>query len=175
MQRISSKTRFWLACAMAAATLGALPAHAIADTASAETACKAQGQSDAGKLVLARQMVQAWKDRNWRLVADLFAQDGSLHSMMGPPVIGREAVYGRISALGAGIEAITLDVSHMGVIDGLVFIERVDRFTYKGKAGAVPVVGILAIKDCQITDWREYYDRNQLLSEMGALPPPAAH
>ena len=34
----------------------------------------------------------------------------------------------------------------MGVIDGLVFMERVDRFVYRGKQGAVPVTGVLEIE-----------------------------
>jgi limonene-1,2-epoxide hydrolase len=55
----------------------------------------------------------------------------------------------------------------MGVIDGLVFVERVDRFVYDGKPGAVPVVGVLDVKDGKVQVWREYYDRAQLLKEMG--------
>jgi limonene-1,2-epoxide hydrolase len=127
----------------------------------------AAGGDDA-KLGVARDMVAAWKAKDWRRVADLFNPDGVLHSMMVEPVKGREAVYERVAGLGAGIESITLDVREMGVINGQVFIERVDRFVYNGKAGAVPVVGILAFSGDGISEWREYYDRQTLLSEMGA-------
>ena len=41
--------------------------------------------------------------------------------MMVDPVIGRETIRARIAGLGAGIEEITLDVHHIGMIDGLVY------------------------------------------------------
>ncbi|MCR6644401.1 MAG: hypothetical protein NVV62_07745 [Terricaulis sp.] len=82
--------------------------------------------------------------------------------------MGREAIYARIAALGAGIESIVLDIDHIGVIDGRVYIERWDRFVYNGKKGEVPVVGVISIGDDNlITEWREYYDRTSLLREMG--------
>jgi len=124
--------------------------------------------TDASRIAVVKEMIAAWKAADWRKVGDLFAEDGVLHSMMIEPVTGREAIYQRIAALGKGAPGgVVLDVSHMGVIDGLVFIERVDRFTYNGKPGAVPVVGVLDVKDGKVRAWREYYDRAQLMKEMG--------
>lgn len=124
--------------------------------------------TDASRLAVAREMITAWKVADWRKVADLFAEDGSLWSMMIEPVVGRAAIYDRIAALGKGApDGVTLDVAHMGVIDGLVFIERVDRFVYNGHAGSTPVVGVLDIRDGKVREWREYYDRASLLKEMG--------
>jgi len=124
--------------------------------------------SDQAKLAVAREMIAAWKAADWRKVGDLFAEKGVLHSMMIEPVVGRQAIYERIAALGKGAPGgVVLDVAHMGVIDGLVFIERTDRFVYNGKSGAVPVVGVLDIRDGKVQAWREYYDRAELLREMG--------
>ncbi|HVY86446.1 MAG TPA: nuclear transport factor 2 family protein [Caulobacterales bacterium] len=124
--------------------------------------------TDADKLALAREMIAAWRRADWRAVADLFAEDGVLHSMMLEPVVGREAIYQRVAALGRGAPGgVVLDVSHIGIIDGLVFMERVDRFVYNGHPGATPVVGVLDIRDGKIVEWREYYDRASLLREMG--------
>lgn len=124
--------------------------------------------TDASRVAVVKEMIAAWKSADWRKVGDLFAEDGVLHSMMIEPVKGREAIYQRIAALGKGAPGgVVLDVSHMGVIDGLVFIERVDRFVYNGKPGAVPVVGVLDVKDGKVQVWREYYDRAHLLKEMG--------
>lgn len=124
--------------------------------------------SEQQKIAVVREMADAWAKQDWRKVGDLFAEDGVLHSMMIDPVVGREAIYSRISALGAGIGEIVLDIDHIGVIDGKVFIERWDRFTYNGKKGEVPVVGVISIGDDNlITLWREYYDRSHLLREMG--------
>ena len=125
-------------------------------------------EGDQAKLAVAREMIAAWKAADWRKVGDLFAEKGVLRSMMIEPVTGREAIYQRIAALGKGAPGgVTLDVAHMGVIDGLVFIERTDRFVYNGKPGSVPVVGVLDIRDGKVQEWREYYDRAELLRAMG--------
>ncbi len=127
--------------------------------------------TDASRLVVARQMIAAWRAADWRKVADLFAEKGVLRSMMIEPVTGREAVYQRVAALGKGAPGgVLLDVAHIGVIDGLVFIERTDRFVYNGHAGSTPVVGVLDIRDGKVQEWREYYDRATLLREMGVGP-----
>lgn len=128
----------------------------------------AAADTDQAKLAVAREMIAAWKAADWRKVGDLFAEKGVLRSMMIEPVTGREAIYQRIAALGKGAPGgVVLDVAHMGVIDGLVFIERTDRFVYNGKPGAVPVVGVLDIRDGKVQEWREYYDRAELLRAMG--------
>ena len=49
----------------------------------------------------------------------------------------------------------------------MVFIERVDDFVYRGKHGAVPVVGVVEVEKGRVQAWREYYDRAQLLEAMG--------
>lgn len=113
-------------------------------------------------------MVQAWNDQNWDKVGELFAPDGVLHSMMLDPIEGREAVSSRIKALGAGVSWIELEIEHMGVIDGRVYMERMDRFVYNDHRGNVPVMGVLVINDDGLVQlWRDYYDRAQLLREMG--------
>lgn len=123
---------------------------------------------DAEKIAVVRDMADAWAAKDWRKVGDLFAANGVLHSMMLEPVLGRENIYARIAALGAGVESIVLDIEHIGVIDGRVYIERWDRFVYNGKKGDVPVVGVLSINDDNlVAEWREYYDRAYLLKEMG--------
>lgn len=134
----------------------------------ANAAPAAAADTDAGKLVVAREMIAAWKSADWRKVADLFADRGVLRSMMIKPVSGRAAIYDRVAALGKGAPGgVFLDVSHMGVIGGLVFIERIDRFVYNGHAGSIPVVGVLDIRHGKVQEWREYYDRATLLREMG--------
>ena len=131
------------------------------------TAASAQADTDAQKLATVRQMIDAWNQRNWQQVFDLFAADGVLQSMMLPPTVGREAIQQRIGALAKGIDSIELRVQHIGVIDGVVFIERVDDFVYHGKHGAVPVVGVVEVEQGRVKAWREYYDRAQLLEAMG--------
>jgi limonene-1,2-epoxide hydrolase len=134
---------------------------------SAQTATADDPDTDAQKLATVRQMIDAWNQRNWQQVFELFAADGVLQSMMLPPTVGREAIQQRIGALAKGIDSIELRVRHIGVIDGVVFIERVDDFVYRGKHGAVPVVGVVEVEKGRVKAWREYYDRAQLLEAMG--------
>jgi limonene-1,2-epoxide hydrolase len=87
--------------------------------------------------------------------------------MMVEPVVGREAVYTRVSGLGDGLESITLNFRNLGVVGETVVMERTDEFLYRGRHGKVPVVGILEFDGPLISVWREYYDRAHLLHEMG--------
>ncbi|MEX6723945.1 SgcJ/EcaC family oxidoreductase [Parapedomonas caeni] len=119
------------------------------------------------KIAVVQQMIEAWNTRDWVRVGELFTEDGVLHSMMIEPVVGRAAIAQRISALGAGVSEITLDIRNIGRVGDVVFVERVDRFTYNGHKGAVPVVGVIEVRGDRISVWREYYDRAQLLAEMG--------
>jgi len=118
-------------------------------------------------IAVVQKMITAWNVRDWNLVADLFTEDGNLHSMMIDPVIGRETIRKRIVGLGAGIEDITLHIVNMGRVGDVIMIERVDEFTYNGNYGKVPVVGILEIEDGLVKEWREYYDRAELLHALG--------
>jgi limonene-1,2-epoxide hydrolase len=125
--------------------------------------------TDEQKVAAGREMAAAWKAIDWRKVADMFTPDGVLHSMMVDPIVGREAIYKRVSGLGDGLDSITLNISHMGVVDGILYMERVDEFVIRGKAGSAPVVGVLEFEGPLIKVWREYYDRAHLLKNMGLV------
>ncbi len=148
--------RSWILTAFLA-FLGATAAHAK----------DAPKQPDS-KIAVVENMIDAWNKRDWVRVGALFTEDGVLHSMMSEPVVGRKAVSERLTALGAGIQSITLHVRHIGRIGDAVFVERIDEFVYKGHAGKVPVVGVLMVEGDKVKEWREYYDRAQLMTEMGA-------
>jgi limonene-1,2-epoxide hydrolase len=131
-------------------------------------AAPASADTDAQKLATVRQMIDAWNTRNWQQVYDLFAADGVLQSMMLPePTVGREAISKRIGGLAKDISKIELRIRHIGVVDGVVFIERVDDFVYRGHHGMVPVVGVVEVAQGHVTAWREYYDRAQMIEALG--------
>jgi len=123
--------------------------------------------TDERKIAVGREMAAAWRAMDWRKVADMFTPDGVLHSMMVEPVVGREAIHKRVVGLGDGLESITLNIHHMGVIDGLLYMERTDEFVIRGRPGSAPVVGVLEFEGRLIKVWREYYDRAHLLKAMG--------
>ncbi|MEX6633380.1 limonene-1,2-epoxide hydrolase family protein [Hyphococcus lacteus] len=130
---------------------------------------KAASSDGAGEeeIAVVMDMVDAWNNTDWEKVVDLFADDGVLHSMMIDPITGKESIRARINHMGEGLESITLHIKNIGVGGNVVFIERVDEFVYNGHAGEVPVAGVIEIVDGKVKVWREYYDRDELLSEMG--------
>ncbi len=130
--------------------------------------------NDEAALAVARDMIDAWNTMDWDRAIGLFAEDGVLHSVMQEPLVGREAVGARIRALADGLERIELKVKAIGVIDGRVFVERVDDFDVNGHHGEVPVVGVLTIVDGAVVQWLEYYDRPTLMRGMG-LPADYSH
>ncbi|MFN2329721.1 MAG: SgcJ/EcaC family oxidoreductase [Chromatocurvus sp.] len=119
------------------------------------------------------EMVEAWNAVDLDRVIELFTPDGVLHSMMTEPVVGRDELRSHLQPLFDGIEELNLNLSRIVVDGDTVIIERVDEFVFKGKRGSVPVVGVLLIRDDAVAEWREYYDRVQLLTEMGMIPPAA--
>ena len=118
-----------LIAALAALSLAAgavLPGTAWAkDDVAADSAAKESAMTDP-KIAVVEKMIDAWNRRDWKMVGDLFAEDGVLHSMMIEPVNGRPAIAERINALGAGIESITLHIHNIGRIGDVVVIERTD-------------------------------------------------
>lgn len=123
--------------------------------------------TDEQKLELARTMFAAWDTMDWDAVTDLFAEDGVLHSVMQEPLVGKQAVGERIALLGSKATSMKLVIKSLGVIDGRVFVERIDDFVFDGHHGQVPVMGILSMADGKVTRWDEYYDRATLLAGMG--------
>ena len=140
---------------------------AVSLFAAAPTQAKGEKMAKDPKIAVVEKMINAWDTKNWKLVGELFTEDGVLHSMMIEPIVGRAAIAQRIDGMGEGIDSIKLNIRHIGVIDGVVFVERVDEFVYKGHPGKVPVVGVIEVQGDKIKEWREYYDRAELVAAMG--------
>lgn len=127
--------------------------------------------TDAEKIAIVEKILDAWNRTNFEDVAGLFAVDGVFHSVMRQPLVGRDTIYRHLKTLQsakAGNE-VDIQVKHIGVIDGLVFTERLDKVLMNGRRGEIPAVGIFEVRDGQIALWREYYDRETLLRETGQL------
>lgn len=122
------------------------------------------------QVAVVRDMLSSWSAQDWPRVVSLFAPNGRLHSVMSAPVDGREAFAERVRTLAIGLERIQIHVKTIGVIDGRVFVERIDDFDANGNHAEVPVVGILRIEDGLVVEWLEYYDRATLLAGLGINP-----
>mgnify|MGYP001242797947 CR=1 FL=1 len=131
--------------------------------------------SDARKIEIFRRMAQAWHEQDWATCAELFAPDGVLHSVMLPPVVGRQTIFERISRLGAPNKRVTLDVQRIGVVDGALFVQRVDRIVIDGREGSCPSVAVVEFAGDKIARWSDYHDRNQLARAAGYTAEQASH
>ena len=124
---------------------------------------------DRSPLVVAHEMVNAWNARDADAIAELFTEDGRFLSMTVPPLVreGRENIREQWGALLADVDEIELQLRNITVSGNAVMIERVDVFSYRGKAGRVPVMCVMEVENGQVREWREYYDHASLLREMG--------
>ncbi len=123
--------------------------------------------SDERKKEIFRTMAQAWHEQDWATCSGLFAPDGVLHSVMLPPVVGRDTIHERISKLGAANKKVTLKIERMGVVDGALMVQRVDEVVIDGRRGECPAIGVIEFTGDKIARWRDYYDRATLAQAAG--------
>lgn len=140
---------------------------AIAGVSDAPSSKQEKDVSQDPNVVVVHEMIAAWNERDGDKIADLFTEDGVLHSMMIDPIIGRENIRPRIKFLVDNATYMKLEPRNIATVGNIVFLERTDNFTFKGHEGSVPVVGVLEIENGKVKIWREYYDRAELLEAMG--------
>ena len=126
-------------------------------------------QDDANpKIAIFEEMMRAWAAKDAATCANLFTENGAMHSMMIDPIVGREAIFQRIKGLEASNKQFHGHILRFGVIgDGTLVTERVDELVIDGVSRSYPVVGLVDFEGDKISMWKEYYDRNQLLRAQG--------
>ena len=128
---------------------------------------KTVDQSADHNIAVVKKMIAEWEKMDGDGIADMFTEDGVLHSMMIDPIKGREQIRPRMKFLVENATHMKLNVRTWAVSGNTVIIERTDEFTFKGHEGKVPVVGVLVVEGDKVKEWREYYDRAELLEAMG--------
>jgi len=131
-----------------------------------------QARADDDAVAVVHDMIQAWNTMDLERVIGLFSPDGAFHSVMLEPIAGREDLREHFTPVFAQLDRVTLEVHHIGAVDGVVFVERVDDFVYRGKHSRIPVVGVIEVEDGLIREWRDYYDRASMVEAM-TVPEPA--
>ena len=69
-----------------------------------------------------------------------------------------------------GIESIEFRLINIAADGPVVMTERVDAFKLPDKSFELPVMGTFEVNDGKINAWRDYFDLNQFLSQMGDHP-----
>ena len=58
---------------------------------------------------------------------------------------------------------------HLAADGPVVLTERLDRFTWPtGDVAELPVMGTFEVHDGKITQWRDYFDMQQFMSQLPA-------
>jgi limonene-1,2-epoxide hydrolase len=124
---------------------------------------------------LVRRFCAAWTENmEANGLAEFFADDAVYHNMPFEPVAGKENIVHNIDSFirpgPPGIERIEFRVINI-VADGpVVMTERMDIFTLSDNSFGLPVMGTFEIQDGKIKAWRDYFDTNQFVSQMGDHP-----
>lgn len=127
------------------------------------------------KIEIFRTMARAWHEQDWDTCAGLFADNGVLHSVMLAPVVGRQAIHERISRLGAPNKKVTLNIQRIGVLDGVLIVQRVDEIVIDGKRGECPAMSVIEFDGDKIARWLDYYDRATLARAAGHTAQQEQH
>ncbi|WP_433503010.1 nuclear transport factor 2 family protein [Pseudonocardia halophobica] len=99
-----------------------------------------------------------WEKRDVSLLLPFFTPTGSYIDTPLPPRHGIDEIKAYIEAVfgGFSVRIETLKIASAG---DLVFTERIDYLGAEGKPEvALPVAGVMEMKDGKIDQWREYLD-----------------
>lgn len=114
---------------------------------------------------------ETWKDQDIDKLLAFFTEDAVYTNIpLDPPNEGIEAIRKAIEGFAAAATAIEWIVHATAENEetGVVLNERTDRFEIGGKWVEARVMGIFELRDGKIHRWRDYFDMNQFMSQMGS-------
>jgi limonene-1,2-epoxide hydrolase len=122
-----------------------------------------------------RRFCAAWsEDMGSDDLAAFFTDNAVYHNIPLTPVTGRENIAENIQSYirpgPPGIESIDFRVVNIAANGPVVMTERVDTFTVSDRSFELQVMGIFEVIDGKINAWRDYFDANQFVSQMGDTP-----
>jgi limonene-1,2-epoxide hydrolase len=113
------------------------------------------------------QFCALWADVDVDKIMSYFADDAVYHNMPLDPLVGHAEIRTLIESFTAGVERVDFEIVHIVADGNVVLTERVDRFTYSDKVINLPVMGTFEVQGDKIVAWRDYFDLNQFMSQMG--------
>ena len=118
-------------------------------------------------VAVVRDFCAAWSKGNIDELIDYFTDDAVYHNIPVAPVTGRDAIRSTIEMFTTGVERMEFRVQHIVGAGDVVLTERVDVFTLPTKTIELPVMGTFEVRDGKIAAWRDYFDMQQFMSQMG--------
>ena len=116
---------------------------------------------------LVRRFCAAWSDGDLDRLLEFFADDAVYHNIPVDAVTGKDAIRTMIAGFTQGMDGIEFRVDNIASAGHVVLPERVDVFVQGGKRIELPVMGAFEVANGRIAKWRDYFDLNQFMSQVG--------
>lgn len=121
------------------------------------------------------EIVEAFFDAIYRLdfdaAVEFFADDATYHDLPLPtdPTVGKDAIRRKLDfMISGGVTSMDYEVRHIAEAGGAVLVERTE--TWHFPSGATPTLRVMCTieldDDGKITSWREYWNNEELMSQM---------
>lgn len=114
-----------------------------------------------------RRFCDAWAEGDQDALLGFFTADAVYHNIPLDPVTGVDAIRATIAGFTGGVDKIEFRVLNLAADGDVVLTERVDVFTTPNRSIELPVMGTFEVRDGKIAAWRDYFDLNQFMSQMG--------
>lgn len=112
--------------------------------------------------------IPAWSSRDASSLGRFFSENAEYRNGPLPTVKGRDAIVTSLNEMMRMGGKIDVELIHV-LIDGpLVMTERVDYVKFPEKTVSLRIAGVLEVHDGVITAWRDYFDANEFLTQLGS-------
>lgn len=101
-----------------------------------------------------------WERRDVEGLLSCFTEDASYIDMPLPPRRGLDEIRAYLESI-FSVFSVTIETLHIASRGQIVFTERVDHLRLDGDEGqyvALPVTGVMEMRDGKIAAWRDYLD-----------------
>ena len=117
---------------------------------------------------IVRRFCEAAARRDVKELGGYFTDDAVYHNIPVPPVTGRDAIEATLAQFLTPATSCEFEMLAIATTGNTVLTERIDRFVLNGKSIALPVMGSFELTpDGRIKAWRDYFDMQQFMSQMG--------
>lgn len=114
--------------------------------------------SAAASRALVLDFLGAWPERDLDRIMSFFAADAVYHNVPVAPIVGLPGIREIFRAFLDTFEHISLDIVRVAAEPGLVFAERIDRFSIDGRRFELPVNGVFELSHGKIVRFSDYFD-----------------
>ena len=109
----------------------------------------------------------AWVRLDLDELLSYFTDDAVYHNIPVDPVVGVDGIRAMMQMFTTGVDAIEFQVLNMATNGDVVLTERIDVFVQPTLTIKLRVMGTFEIQDGKIAAWRDYFDLNQYMQQLG--------